>query len=328
MKVLVTGGAGYIGSHFVMESISMGHSPVVYDNLSTGHEWALGGAAFYKAELSDRQFLCDVLKKEAIEAVVHFAANAYVGESVVNPRKYFNNNYVNTLGLLDAMVETGVGTFVFSSSCAVYGTPDRMPITEDTIKAPINPYGLSKLFVEDTLKWYAQAYGLRYLALRYFNAAGAALDASLGEVHEPETHLIPLVLLAGEGLRPQIEVFGSDYPTEDGTCVRDYIHVLDLASAHLKALRHLGEGGPSGAYNLGTGRGHSVMEIINAASKVTGREIPIRLTPRREGDPPVLVADSSRAREALGWEPVYDDIETVIEHAWGWLKAALEKGCL
>ncbi len=328
MNILVTGGAGYIGSHFVKLAAGAGLNPIVYDNLSEGHRWAVLSDRFYEADLADRDTLVKVIRDESIEAVVHFAANAYVGESVENPSKYFNNNYVGTLGLLDAMVEAGVKQLIFSSTCAVYGEPERVPIVEDNRRDPVNPYGLSKYFIERTLEWYSRAYGLRYMALRYFNAAGADPEGQTGEAHDPETHLIPLVLYTALGLRPHIEVFGDDYPTEDGTCVRDYIHVMDLSDAHLLALKYLKDGGESWALNLGTERGTSVMEMINAAREVTGRDIPVRIGPRRAGDPPVLVASSERAKAMLGWTPRYEDIRTVLEHAWQWAQQAHAKGYL
>jgi UDP-glucose-4-epimerase GalE len=326
LNILVTGGAGYIGSHFVKRAIAAGESPVVYDNLSEGHRWAVLAEHFHEASLADRDVLVKVLRDESIDAVVHFAANAYVGESVENPSKYFNNNYVGTLSLLDAMVEAGVNNLIFSSTCAVYGVPDQVPITEETPRDPINPYGLTKHFVERTLEWYASAYGLKYVALRYFNAAGADPEGRIGEVHDPETHLIPLVLYAAAGKRERIEVFGDAYPTPDGTCIRDYIHVEDLADAHLLALDYLKGGGKSGSMNLGTERGTSVLEIINAAREVTGRAIPVKVGQRRPGDPPVLVASSERAHSELGWTPLFTDIRLTVEHAWGWLQTAMDKG--
>jgi UDP-glucose 4-epimerase len=326
MNILVTGGAGYIGSHFVKAAVGAGHRPVVLDNLSTGHRWAVLAEDFYDADLADEAKLKDILTKERIEAVVHFAANAYVGESVENPMKYFNNNYVNTLKLLDAMLECGVRTLIFSSTCAVYGIPGSIPITEDEPKKPINPYGLTKHFIEETLKWYESAYGLNYIALRYFNAAGADPGLETGEMHDPETHLIPLVLEAAAGKREFIEIFGTDYDTPDGTCVRDYIHVLDLAVAHLLALDCLMTDGKSGTFNLGGNRGHSVREVIDVAKSITSSDIPVRQGQRRPGDPPVLVSDSTHARQTLGWNPGYEDINVIIGHAWQWMKKAGERG--
>jgi UDP-glucose 4-epimerase len=326
MKILVTGGAGYIGSHFIKALLSRGISPVVYDNLSTGNRWALISKDFYEADLSDHDAVVDVLRKEKIEAVVHFAASTYVGESVENPMKYFGNNYSNTLNLLNAMVKCGVRRFIFSSSCAVYGIPEAIPITEDMPKLPVSPYGAAKHFIEETLRWYERAYGLKYISLRYFNAAGADPEGQTGEVHDPETHLIPLVLMTAIGKREFIEVYGTDYETPDGTCIRDYIHVMDLAGAHILALDFLEKEGASGAFNLGSGRGYSVMDIINASGKITGKTITFKKGIRREGDPPILIADSSRARSVLGWRPEYEDMETIIRHAWGWVQKASMKG--
>ena len=327
MKILVTGGAGYIGSHYVRQAIQSGLEPIVLDNLSTVHRWAVPDEVpFYEADVADKVKVERILRDDRIEAVVHFAASSYVGESVQDPSKYFNNNYVGTLALLDAMVSAGVGHIVFSSTCAVYGEPEVTPIVESLSRSPINPYGLAKYFVEHTLDWYGRAYGLKYMALRYFNAAGADPALETGEVHDPETHLIPLVLEAAYGRREGISVFGSDYDTPDGTCVRDYIHVLDLSAAHTLALRYLEGGGQSMALNLGNGSGHSVREIIEAAAKVTGRDINVIDAPRREGDPPFLVADSALAVQRLGWKPEYGDIEVIIRHAWQWLEAAIDRG--
>lgn len=326
MRILVTGGAGYIGSQCVLELLSRGHTPVVYDNLSGGHRWAVQAGRFYEAELSDRAFLLDVLRREEVEAVVHFASSILVGESCAAPSAYFWNNYVNTLHLLDAMVEAGVGLLVFSSSAAVYGTPLETPIREDAPGRPVNPYGLTKHFIEETLGWYGSAYGLRHVSLRYFNAAGADPELRTGEAHRPETHLVPLVLMAALGRRDFIEVYGTDYNTPDGTCIRDYTHVADLAVAHSLALDYVAGGGESRAFNLGTGRGHSVREVIGAAGKVTGKDIPVRFGPRRQGDPPVLVAESSLAGDALGWRPGHADIEVIVLHAWQWLVKALREG--
>lgn len=326
MKLLVTGGAGYIGSHFVRAALAAGHTPVVYDDLSTGHIWAVPeGVAFHKGSVAEGARLERILRDEGIEAVVHFAASSYVGESVSNPSKYFNNNYAGTLCLLDAMRAAGVARMVLSSTCAVYGVPERVPITEDAARAPISPYGLTKLFIEQTLEWYSRAYDMRYLALRYFNAAGADPAGNIGEVHDPETHIIPRVLEAAAGLINAIDVYGTDYPTPDGTCIRDYIHVNDLAQAHLLGLGYLTSGGQSIALNLGTEHGASVRQIIDAAARVTGRDIPVRYGVRREGDPPVLIASSSRARQTLGWSPKHTDIEQTIKDAWLWLGAARER---
>jgi UDP-glucose 4-epimerase len=326
VRVLVTGGAGYIGSHFVKDVLSGGHTPVVYDNLSMGHKWAVLTDRFYRAELSDTRTIEDVLKKEAIDAVVHFASNILVGESVAEPMKYFRNNYVNTLNLLDSTVRCGVKRFIHSSTAAVYGMPRGVPIKEEAPRHPINPYGLTKYFVEETLNAYEHAYGIKYVSLRYFNAAGADPGLQSGEAHDPETHLIPRVLEAALGTREHVDIYGTDYPTPDGTCIRDYIHVSDLAHAHTLALDYLSKEGKSGAFNLGNSKGYSVKEVIRTAEEVTGRKIPARASGRRAGDPPVLVADSSRAREVLGWKPEFEELHTILLHAWKWMRKAHEEG--
>jgi UDP-arabinose 4-epimerase len=318
MNILVTGGAGYIGSHTAKTLASAGYTPVVVDNLSNGHDWSVKWGPFERGDLSDAGWVADVVRRHRVHAVVHFAASAYVGESMTQPRKYFHNNTVNTLQLLDAMVDAGVQSIVFSSTCATYGVPQRLPIDETHPQAPVNPYGESKLCVERILHWYGQAYNLRWVALRYFNAAGADPDGEIGEVHDPETHLIPLVIGAALGERPPVGVFGTDYPTPDGTAVRDYIHVMDLADAHVRALEHLAKGGESGALNLGTGEGHSVRAVIEAVESVGGRPVPRVDSPRRAGDPPSLVADAARAREVLGWTPRHPELRTIVEHAWRW----------
>lgn len=317
MKILVIGGAGYVGSHALRHLLAAGHDCLVYDNLSQGHRAAVPAGRLIVGRLQDRPLLEAVLLRERIEAVVHFAAFALVGESVRDPAKYYQNNIVGSLSLLDAMRAAGVGRLVFSSTTATYGVPDRVPIDEDQPQRPINPYGFSKLVVEQALADYAAAYGLGYAALRYFNAAGASPAGDIGEDHDPETHLIPLVLQVALGSRPQIEVFGDDYPTPDGTCVRDYVHVDDLASAHLLALERL-QPGQGLKLNLGTGRGHSVREVIDACRQATGHPIPVKLGARRPGDPPELVADAHRAREQLGWQPRYLEIQPIVETAWRW----------
>jgi UDP-glucose-4-epimerase GalE len=318
MNVLVTGGAGYIGSHTAKALHASGHTPIVIDNLSFGHEWAVKWGPFERGDLQDVEWLGDVFDRHRVEAVIHFAASALVGESMVDPRKYFRNNTVNTLNLLDTMVDRGVNRIVFSSTCATYGVPEHVPIDETHPQAPVNPYGQSKLFVEQILHWYSHAYDLGYVALRYFNASGADPDGEIGEVHDPETHLIPLVIEAALGRCASVGVFGTDYPTPDGTAIRDYIHVADLADAHLRALDYLVSGRVSMAINLGTGRGHSVREVIETVGMVAGAPVPHVEQPRRVGDPPELVADPSRARQVLGWTPRYADLRTIVEHAWRW----------
>ena len=317
-NILVTGGAGYIGSHTAKALAHAGYRPVVYDNLVYGHAHAVKWGPLVEGDLADRAKLERVMKDEAIDAVVHFAAYAYVGESVVKPEIYFQNNVVGSLSLLDAMRTTGVKPIVFSSTCATYGMPDRMPITEETLQRPINPYGETKLMIERALAWYGPAHEIRSVSLRYFNACGADRDGEIGEEHDPETHLIPLILDAALGKRAQIDVFGTDYPTPDGTAIRDYIHVEDLADAHVKALKYLFEGGETTQVNLGTGTGNSVREVIDAVERVTGRPVPRREVARRAGDPPELVADPSKAKRLLGWTPTRSDIDTIIRTAWAW----------
>jgi UDP-arabinose 4-epimerase len=314
----VTGGAGYIGSHACKSLARAGYRPVAYDSLIRGHREAVRWGPFVDADLADFDRLADAFKRFEVAAVMHFAAFAYVGESMTNPELYFRNNGYNSLRLLEAMRAAGVRHIVFSSTVAIYGNPDRVPIPESAPQRPVNPYGESKLMVERMLHWYGAAHGFTYAALRYFNAAGADMDAEIGEDHEPETHLIPLVLQAAMGRRPRIDVLGTDYPTPDGTAIRDYIHVQDLAEAHVKAVQLLLKGGLSITVNLGTGTGHSVREVIAAAERVTGRRVPRREAPRRAGDPPVLVADPSRARELLGWTAKVSDLDTILKTAWAW----------
>jgi UDP-arabinose 4-epimerase len=318
MRILVTGGAGYIGSHTAKLLAAAGHEPVIFDDLSQGHEWAVKWGPFERGSLSDPARLADVFAARKMDAVVHFAANALVGESMTNPAKYFQNNTVGSLNLLNAMRQAGVDTIVFSSTCATYGDPVRVPIDETHPQSPVNPYGESKLMVEKILRWYGESYGLRWMALRYFNAAGAAPDGEIGEDHDPESHLIPLVIGAALGTRPPVKIFGTDYPTPDGTAVRDYVHVMDLADAHLRAIERLRGGTPSQAINLGTGRGHSVKEVIDTVAREGGRPVPALESARRPGDPPELVAAPTRAREVLGWRCAYPEIETIVEHAWAW----------
>lgn len=317
-NVLVTGGAGYIGSHTCKALAQAGFRPVTYDNLSEGHGWTVKWGPLVIGEIADKALLRDTLEKFDIQAVLHFAASAYVGESVSHPRKYFQNNLVNSLALLDTMVDVGVSTLVFSSSCATYGVPTELPIAEDHPQDPINPYGASKRFVEDVLRWYGEAYGLRSATLRYFNAAGADPDGEIGESHDPETHLIPLVIAAAQGTIPHVQIFGTDYDTRDGTAVRDYVHVSDLADAHVRAMNALIDGASSMRLNLGTGRGHSIREVIAAVTKVSGRPIPVREAPRRAGDPAALVAAPGRAAAVLGWKPEHSSLSTIVETAWRW----------
>src|SRR5688500_17310403 len=318
MRILVTGGAGYIGSHTAKRLAAAGHQPVVFDDLSQGHEWAVKWGPLERGSLSDPARLAEVFASRKIEAVVHFAANALVGESMTNPSKYFHNNTVGTLNLLDAMHRAGVPTIVFSSTCATYGDPVHVPIDETHPQAPVNPYGESKLMVETLLRWYGEIHGLRWIALRYFNAAGADPDGEIGEDHDPESHLIPLVIGAAQGTRPPVKMFGTDYPTLDGTAVRDYVHVMDLADAHRRALDRLQSGTPSQAINLGTGRGHSVKDVVDAVARVSGRRVPTVESDRRAGDPPELVAAPGRARDVLGWTCRYPDLDTIVGHAWAW----------
>jgi len=317
MNVLVVGGAGYVGSHALPELREAGHNPVVFDNLSEGHRRAAGDCPFIHGDLGDEEQVAAALEQTGAEAVMHFAAFAYVGESVENPEKYYYNNVVNTLNLLRVMRRVGVDRFVFSGSCTIYGIVDRVPITEDFPIRAISPYGRTKAAVEGILADYAEAYGLRYASLRYFNASGAAEGGSIGEDHDPETHLIPLVIGAALGKRKNIAVFGTDYPTPDGTCVRDYVHVTDLATAHVMAMEALDER-PVMLYNLSTGRGQSVREVIRVVKEVSGRDFEVVEAPRRPGDPPVLVGSPEKIKRELGWEPRYADIRRVVETAWQW----------
>jgi UDP-glucose 4-epimerase len=317
MAVLVTGGAGYIGSVVVEDLRAKGMEVVVIDNLSRGHRAAVDGSIpFYQGDIGDENLVRRILEENNIEACMHFSAFAYVGESVEKPQMYYENNTHQTINLLNYLIEGGVKKFVFSSTCATYGEPQRVPIDETHPQYPTNPYGWSKFFVERVLRDYDSAYNLKFVALRYFNACGAT--ATRGEYHEPETHLIPLILEAALGKRPAISVFGNDYPTQDGTAIRDYIHVADLSQAHLLALNHLQNGGNSEFINLGNGQGFSVLEVIEAARKVTGRPIEVEIAPRRAGDPSRLVADASKARNLLGWNPQFADLETIIGSAWKW----------
>jgi UDP-glucose 4-epimerase len=317
MRILVTGGAGYIGSVVVEELLASGHGAVVYDNLSQGHrESVLPGAEFIEGEILDRAKMEAALTSHKIDAVIHMAASALVGESCVNPGKYYTNNLITSLSLLESMRATGVARLVLSSTAAVYGESRKALIDESDPTAPTNPYGETKLAFERACHWYEQAHGLRFVSLRYFNAAGAT--KLCGERHDPESHLIPIILQAAAGQRTHIEVYGNDYPTPDGTCVRDYIHVSDLARAHVLALGHLSKA--SGIFNLGCGGGHSVMEVIDEARRITGREIPVRVGPRRAGDPAVLVASSEKIKKELGWAPRKQDLHTIVSSAWEWMQ--------
>ncbi|HEX7317353.1 MAG TPA: UDP-glucose 4-epimerase GalE [Pyrinomonadaceae bacterium] len=320
MATLVTGGAGYIGSVMVEQLVEAGESVVVLDDVSRGHARALDESVpYYDGPVGDRALVERICREHEIDACVHFAALAYVGESVTEPKLYFENNVAQGLGLLDGLLKAGVKCFVFSSTCATYGEPVRVPIDESHPQSPVNPYGWSKLFMEKILSSYDHAYGLRFVALRYFNAAGATKRK--GEHHDPETHLIPNVLAAAAGRRPYVSVFGDNYPTPDGTCIRDYIHVTDLCTAHTLALAHLRRGGDSQFINLGNGHGYSVMEVIETARSVTGKEIEVRIEPARPGDPARLVADATKAREVLGWKTRYPDLESIVRTAWEWHEA-------
>ncbi len=318
MAILVTGGAGYIGSHINKLLAHEGYETVVFDNLIYGHREAVKWGTLIEGDLKNIDQIEAVFERYPIEAVFHFAAYAYVGESVAEPEKYYYNNIGCTLNLLKVMRKYGCDKIIFSSSCATYGEPAQMPITEDMPQNPINPYGFTKYAVERIFRDYERAYGLKYVVLRYFNAAGADPEGEIGEAHDPETHIIPLILDAASGKRPNVKVFGMDYPTRDGSCIRDYIHVSDLATAHLLALRHLEAGKPSQFLNLGNTKGTSVLELIEAAKRVTGRDIPVILSDRRPGDPAVLVGSSEKAKRVLGWVPVYGDIDTIVRHAWAW----------
>src|SRR5215467_11364874 len=318
VRILITGGAGYVGSHCSKALAAAGHEGVVFDNLLFGHREFAHWGAMIEGDIRDASALDAVFSAYKIDAIMHFAALAYVGESVTAPGRYYDVNVNGTRTLLDAMVRAGVRSIIFSSSCAIYGQPDRMPITEHMAPSPINPYGFSKLVCEHMMDDFGRAHGIKSARLRYFNAAGADPTAEIGEDHDPETHLIPLVLDAASGRRPEVTVFGTDYPTPDGTAVRDYIHVDDLARAHVLALQYLLKKGDTIAVNLGTGHGASVRQVIDTARRVTGREIVVRDASRRAGDPPVLVADAKKASEALGWAPQYSDLAAIITDAWRW----------
>jgi UDP-glucose-4-epimerase GalE len=317
MVVLVIGGAGYIGSHTARALRRAGHQVIIFDNLSTGYEFLADGFEFINGDVLDHAVLAPALSR--VDAIMHFAAFAFVGESVANPKKYFHNNVEGGLALLNTALELGVKKIIFSSTCAVYGVPEKVPIAENIPREPVNPYGVSKLFFEQALEAYDRAYGFRFAALRYFNAAGADESGEIGELHDPETHLIPLALRAAAGLGPELNVFGSDYPTPDGTCIRDYIHVNDLASAHVKALDHLAAGKESFAVNVGTGQGESVQQVISAVEQVTGKKVPHKKVPRRPGDPPALVANPAKAQALLQWKATRS-LPEIVSTAWNWME--------
>ncbi len=319
MVVLVTGGAGYIGSHGAHALRRRGHDVVIYDNLSNGHKSLADGFELIIGDTGDVEKLTSVLPR--VDAIMHFAAHAYVGESVTNPRKYFQNNLLGGLALLNAAIDAGIKKFIFSSTCATYGMPERVPITEDTPRQPVNPYGATKMAFEYALDAYSRAYGLRYVTFRYFNAAGADPNGKIGEIHDPETHLIPAAFEAIHGKRPSLEIFGTDYPTPDGTCIRDYIHVTDLADAHVMGLEYLNRG-DSTVLNLGTGRGHSVREVLSTIERITGKKVPAKESPRRTGDPARLIADPAKAERVLGWKAKYS-LEDIVTTAWKWAQRAV-----
>ncbi len=314
MAVLVVGGAGYIGSHAAHALRRKGYDVIIYDNLSTGHKALAEGFEFVVGDMADSAKVAKILTR--CDAVMHFAAHAYVGESGTNPRKYFHNNVTAGLALLDAVMDSRIRKFIFSSTCAVYGNKVTVPITEDNTRQPVNPYGATKLAFEYALESYGRAYGLKYVSFRYFNAAGADENGGIGEMHQPETHLIPLIFEAVQGKRAALEIFGEDYPTTDGTCIRDYIHVTDLADAHVAGLEYLSKG-DSAAINLGTGQGYSVKQVVDAVERITGRKVPTHIGPRRPGDPPELVADPSLAKKLLNWQAKYP-LDEIISTAWKW----------
>jgi UDP-glucose 4-epimerase len=317
-NILVTGGAGYIGSHVVKQLMNSGYNAIVYDNLSTGHKEFTERATFVNGDIGDKELLNKVLTENKVEAVIHFAANADVGESIINPMKYYANNIVNGLNLLNTMIVCNIKKIVFSSSCAIYGIPAMLPIVEEEKQMPVNTYGYTKLMFEQIMMDYQSAYVLQFVSLRYFNAAGADIQGELGEWHEPETHVIPLIIQTALGMRKQFSIFGTDYDTKDGTCIRDYIHVTDLADAHVKALNYLFENEKSNIFNLGTGTGISVSDLVNTVEKITNKRLNIVEEKRRSGDPPILVANNEKSREILKWQPVNSSIENIIKTAWNW----------
>jgi UDP-arabinose 4-epimerase len=327
-NVLVTGGAGFVGSHACKALARAGYTPICFDNLERGHRWAVRWGPLQPGDLRNEADLRRAFEGWRPSAVLHFAAYAYVGESNIDPLSYYENNVGGTAKLLQACRDFGCMNFIFSSSCATYGIPARLPLRENDPQDPVSPYGRTKLIVERMLMDAEVAHGMKHVTLRYFNAAGADPDGELGESHEPETHLVPLVLLAAAGRRPAIPIFGNDYPTRDGTCIRDHVHVGDLARAHVAAVEWLAQDKPSRAFNLGNGRGFSVAEVVRAAQDITGRAIATEMLPRRPGDPPTLISDSSLARDLLNWQPDYPDLEIQIEHAWKWFEKAYEKGLL
>lgn len=318
MNILVTGGAGYIGSHVVKVLLSKGHQVVTLDNLQKGFKEAVTGGEFIEADLADQKLLNQIMQENKIEAVIHLAADSLVGESMEKPGKYYRNNFANGINLLEAMVENGVKNIVFSSTAAVYGEPDEIPIKENNKTEPTSTYGESKLFFEKALKRYDDIYGIKYASLRYFNAAGADPEGEIGEAHDPETHLIPIVLQTALGLRDKIYIFGDDYPTRDGSCIRDYIHVSDLAAAHLLAVEALDAGKKSAVYNLGNGEGYSVKEVIKTVKEVTGEDFKVEVSERRAGDPAVLIASSEKIQKELNWQPEFPELEKIISTAWQW----------
>ena len=319
MSVLVTGGAGYIGSHAVKVLLQKGYDVVVVDNLETGHKEAVDSKAkLYIGDIADDKLMDKVFKENDIVGVIHFAAYSLVGESMTNPHKYYENNVSKTNHMLESMVRNNVKNLVFSSTAATYGEPERVPILETDKQVPTNVYGQTKLSMEQMIAWYGKIHGLKHVALRYFNVAGAIEDGSIGEAHNPETHLIPIILQVANNKREKLNVFGDDYPTKDGTCIRDYIHVLDLCDAHVLALEYLINGNPSDVFNLGSGEGFSVLEMVNAARKVTTHPIPLQIADRRAGDPAILIASSSKAKQVLKWNPIREDIEVMIKDAWTW----------